>query len=87
MAELTSFSFTAKNLHDDAPDSLAMLTAFISERPRIVTVAKRPFQNIIDNTTKIWYNMRENTRQGFYMEGKTWVLDLEKASIQVADLE
>ena len=43
MAELTSFSFTAKNLHDDAPDSLAMLTAFISERPRIVTVAKRPF--------------------------------------------
>ena len=43
MAELTSFSFTAKNLHDDAPDSLAMLTAFISERPRVVTVAKRPF--------------------------------------------
>ena len=43
MAELTSFSFTAKNLHDDAPDSLAMLTSFISERPRIVTVAKRPF--------------------------------------------
>lgn len=43
MNELTAFSFTAKNLHDDAPDSLAMLTAFISERPRIVTVAKRPF--------------------------------------------
>ena len=43
MSELTAFSFTAKNLHDDAPDSLAMLTAFISERPRIVTVAKRPF--------------------------------------------
>ena len=43
MNELTTFSFTAKNLHDDAPDSLAMLTAFISERPRIVTVAKRPF--------------------------------------------
>lgn len=43
MAELTSFSFTAKNLHDDAPDSLAMLTAFISKRPRIVTVAKRLF--------------------------------------------
>ena len=43
MAELTSFSFTAKNLHDDAPDSLAMLTSFISERPRVVTVAKRPF--------------------------------------------
>ena len=43
MNELTSFSFTAKNLHDDAPDSLAMLTSFISERPRVVTVAKRPF--------------------------------------------
>ena len=43
MAELTSFSFTAKNLHDDAPDSLAMLTGFISERPREITVAKRPF--------------------------------------------
>ena len=43
MAELTSFSFTAKNLHDDAPDSLAMLTSFISERPRVVTVARRPF--------------------------------------------
>ena len=28
---------------DDAPDSLAMLTSFISERPRVVTVAKRPF--------------------------------------------
>jgi hypothetical protein len=43
MAELTSFSFTAKNLHDDAPDSLAMLTSFISERSRVVTVARRPF--------------------------------------------
>ena len=43
MAELTSFSFTAKNLHDDAPDSLAMLTGFISECPRVVTVARRPF--------------------------------------------
>ncbi len=43
MAELTSFSFTAKNLHDDAPDSLAMLAGYISERPRAITVAKRPF--------------------------------------------
>ena len=25
---------------DDAPDSLAMLTGFISERPRVVTVAR-----------------------------------------------
>ncbi len=43
MSELTGFSFTAKNLHDDAPDSLAMLAGYISERPRVVTVAKRPF--------------------------------------------
>jgi len=42
MAELTSFSFTAKNLHDDAADSLAMMAGFISERPRVVTVGKRP---------------------------------------------
>jgi predicted phage terminase large subunit-like protein len=43
MAELTSFSFTSKNLHDDAPDSLAMLAGYIAERPRVVTVAQRPF--------------------------------------------
>jgi hypothetical protein len=43
MSELTSFSFTAKNLHDDAPDSLAMLAGYISERPRVVTAVKRPF--------------------------------------------
>lgn len=42
MSELTSFSFTAKNLHDDAADSLAMMAAYLSERPRVVTVAKRP---------------------------------------------
>ena len=42
-SELTSFSFTAKNLHDDAADSLAMLAGYISERPKIITVAKRPF--------------------------------------------
>lgn len=43
MAELTGFSFTSKNLHDDAPDSLAMLAGYISERPRVVTVVQRPF--------------------------------------------
>ena len=43
MSEFTSFSFTAKNLHDDAADSLAMLAGFISERPKVITVAKRPF--------------------------------------------
>lgn len=43
MNELTSFSFTSKNLHDDAPDSLGMLVEFISARPKEITVAKRPF--------------------------------------------
>ena len=43
MSELTSFLFTAKNLHDDAADSLAMLAGYISERPKTITVAKRPF--------------------------------------------
>lgn len=43
MNELTSFSFTAKNLHDDAPDSLGMLVEFLSARPKEITVARRPF--------------------------------------------
>ena len=43
MAEFTSFSFTAKNLHDDAADSMAMLAGFLSDRPKTITVAKRPF--------------------------------------------
>ena len=43
MSELTSFSFTAKNLHDDAADSLAMLAEYIYERPRVAVAAKRPF--------------------------------------------
>lgn len=43
MGELTGFSFTSKNLHDDAPDSLAMLAEYISARPKIVTVVQRPF--------------------------------------------
>jgi hypothetical protein len=43
MAELTSFSFTAKNLHDDAADSLAMMAGYIAERPKVISVARRPF--------------------------------------------
>ena len=43
MNELTAFSFTAKNLHDDAADSLAMLAGYLSERPKTVTVARRLF--------------------------------------------
>lgn len=43
MTELTVFSFTSKNLHDDAPDSLAMMVDFALNRNRVATVAKRPF--------------------------------------------
>ena len=43
MNELTGFSFTSKNLHDDAPDSLAMLVDYLSNGVKSVTVAKRPF--------------------------------------------
>jgi len=43
MNELTSFSFTAKNLHDDAADSMAMLAAYVFDRSKVATVAKRPF--------------------------------------------
>ena len=43
MNELTSFSFTSKNLHDDAPDSLAMLADYLTSGVKSVTVAHRPF--------------------------------------------
>ena len=43
MAELTSFSFTTKNLHDDAPDSLAMLVDYLANGIKSVSVMKRPF--------------------------------------------
>ena len=43
MQELTSFSFTSKNIHDDAADSLAMMAAYIFGGQKIATVAKRPF--------------------------------------------
>ena len=43
MAELTSFSFTSKNLHDDAADSMAMMAAYVFNRSNFVTVAPRPF--------------------------------------------
>lgn len=42
MNELTSFSFTAKNLHDDAPDSMAMLAEYVFSRKREIKVAPRP---------------------------------------------
>jgi hypothetical protein len=43
MSEVNGFSFTSKNLHDDAPDSLAMLADYLSNGIKSVTVAKRPF--------------------------------------------
>lgn len=43
MRELTLFTVSGKNLHDDAPDSLAMLVDFMSSGNKVVTVAKRPF--------------------------------------------
>lgn len=43
MSELTGFSFTTKNVHDDAADSMAMLADYLSGGIKSVTVAKRPF--------------------------------------------
>ena len=43
MRELTLFTVSGKNLHDDAPDSLAMLIDFLSNGVKFATVAKRPF--------------------------------------------
>ena len=43
MNELTGFSFTAKNLHDDAPDSMAMLVDYLGNGIKSVTVGKRLF--------------------------------------------
>ena len=43
MSELTSFSFTTKNVHDDAADSLAMLVDYLSKGVKSVSVMKRLF--------------------------------------------
>lgn len=43
MNELTGFSFTTKNIHDDAADSLAMLVDYLSHGIKSVSVMKRPF--------------------------------------------
>lgn len=40
MDEVTMFSFTSKNLHDDAPDSLGQLAAFLYEKDKMVRVPK-----------------------------------------------
>lgn len=43
MNEVTLFTQTGKNKHDDAPDSLAMLVEFLDTRGKTVTVMMRPF--------------------------------------------
>jgi predicted phage terminase large subunit-like protein len=43
MREVTLFTVSGKNPHDDAPDSLAMLIDFLTAGVKMVTVAKRPF--------------------------------------------
>lgn len=43
MEGLTTFSFTSKNLHDDAPDSLAGLSDFMNRSQNTATIQKRSF--------------------------------------------
>jgi predicted phage terminase large subunit-like protein len=43
MRELTMFTVSGKNLHDDAPDACAMLVDFITGGIKMVTVAKKLF--------------------------------------------
>ena len=43
MREVTTFTVSGKNLHDDAPDSLAMLVDFMNGGIKKVTVGQRPF--------------------------------------------
>lgn len=43
MRELTTFTVSGKNLHDDAPDSLAMLVDFLANGVKTVSVMKRIF--------------------------------------------
>ena len=40
---MTLFTVSGKNLHDDAPDSAAMLVDFLTTGVKMVTVARRPF--------------------------------------------
>ena len=41
MTELQTFSFTSKNLHDDAADSLSMLVDFMTNGVRSVKAVQR----------------------------------------------
>jgi predicted phage terminase large subunit-like protein len=42
MTELMTFSFTSKNLHDDAADSMAMLADFMYNGVKSIRTARRP---------------------------------------------
>ena len=41
--EMTSFSVTVKNVHDDAADSMTMLADYLANGIKTVSVGKRPF--------------------------------------------
>ena len=43
MREVTLFTVSGKNLHDDSVDTLAMLSDFIGNGIKCVTVGKRLF--------------------------------------------
>lgn len=43
MSELTGFSFTTKNVHDDAADSLAMLADYLAAGVKTVSIGRRLF--------------------------------------------
>lgn len=43
MRELTLFTISGKNLHDDAADSLSMLEDFLTSGIKTITVGRRPF--------------------------------------------
>lgn len=43
MNEMCSFSFTIKNVHDDAADSMAMMADYLANGIKTVSVGKRLF--------------------------------------------
>lgn len=55
MNEMTSFSFTVKNVHDDAADSMAMLADYLANGIKTVSVGKRHRRRIM---LRMFNNMR-----------------------------
>lgn len=43
MNEMTSFSFTMKNVHDDVADSMSMLADYLANGIKTMSVGKSPF--------------------------------------------